>query len=158
MNALINPSDTLALFQTNKGQRLEFVMKLVEQITEGHADPLTAHLQVKCLEDLLDLIKENNHYKKAVLDAAETHGSKSFEFHNATFKFMEVAVKYDYGKCEDSIILDLMEQEKQLKEKIKARQKLLQAMPASGMADPETGSIVYPPSRSSTTTIAVTLK
>jgi hypothetical protein len=158
MNALINPSDTLSLFQTNKGQRMDFVMTLVDQITNGVADPLTAHLQVKCLEDLLDLIKENTIYKHAVLEAAEQHGTKSFEFHNATFKFMEVGVKYDYSKCEDPVILDLMEQEKSIKDKLKVRQKLLQAMPVSGMADPETGSLVYPPSRSSSTTIAVTLK
>lgn len=158
MNALINPSDTLALFQTNKGQRMDFVLTLVEQITSGAADPLTAHLQVKCLEDLLDLIKENTIYRTAVIEAAEKHGSRSFQLHNATFKFMEVGVKYDYSLCEDPVVLDLMEQEKQIKERLKERQKLLQAMPEKGMADPETGCIVYPPSRKSTTTIAVTLK
>ncbi len=154
----MSPTDTLALFQTNKSQRMDFVSGIINEISEGRVDPLTAHLQVKCMEDLLDLIKDNTIYKAAVLDAAEKYGSKSFEYNNSTFRFMEVAVKYDYSKCEDPVIIDLMEQERVIKERLKERQKLLQAMPQSGMADPETGSIVYPPSRKSTTTVAVTLK
>lgn len=158
MNSLMSPADTLALFQTNKGERIAFVQTIIDNIHDGKINPLVAHLQVKCMEDLLDLIKENTIYRADVLEEAGKMGGKSFEFNNATFKFMEAAVKYDYTQCGDDVILNLLEEEKILKEKIKARQKLLQAMPEKGMADPETGNLCYPPSRKSTTTIAVTLK
>jgi predicted transcriptional regulator len=158
MNDVLQPADALALFQTNKQQREDFTQGIIDAIREGKVNPLTAHLQVKCMEDVLDLIKSNSIYKSLVMEEAGKYGSKPFQYHNSMIKFMEVAVKYDYSQCNDPVILDLMAQEGELKEKIKARGKLLQAMPQSGMADPETGNICYPPARSSTTTIAVTLK
>lgn len=157
-NELINPTETLSLFEGTKKERLEFAVKLVHQISEGHGDPLKVHLQVKCMEDLLDTIKENPIYKNLILEAAQLYGAKTFEFHNAKFTMTEVGVKYDYSQSADPTIISLYQEQESLKKRIKDREKMLQALPASGMADPETGLLVYPPSRKSTSSVSVTLK
>ena len=41
---------------------------------------------------------------------------------------------------------------------IKEKEKILRALPASGLTDPDTGEIFYPPARSSKTTLKVTFK
>ena len=45
-----------------------------------------------------------------------------------------------------------------MKLKMKEREKFLKNIPVSGIVDPETGSFIYPPSKSSKTTIKTTLK
>lgn len=155
---LMNPSDTLAMFQTTKDQRIAFAGVLVNEILEGRAEPLKVHLQVKCMEDLMDCITKSPAYKKAVLDAAAEYGAKQFELHNAKFQTREAGVKYDYSQCNDALLDEMLTQQESLTARIKERQKMLQAMPGAGLADPENGNLLYPPSKSSTTTVAVTLK
>ena len=45
-----------------------------------------------------------------------------------------------------------------VKADIREREAMLKSLPASGMADPETGEMVYPPARSSRTIIKTTFK
>lgn len=63
MNDLTTTS-ILALFQTNKEQRQSFVNDLLVKIDAGEVDPLKIHLQLKCMEDIIEQLTVNSTYKK----------------------------------------------------------------------------------------------
>jgi len=168
-NELTAPS-ILSLFETNKEQRKSFVTDVVERLRNGEIDPLKVHLQVKAMEEIITTLtstdeKKNKNftlaidYKNMLLRSAEQHGKK-FQLHNAEFSIKEAGTVYDWSKCEDPELNELLAQEKALKEKIKAKQDFLKTVPASGIEIRFGDELVtvYPPAKSSTTSVSVTLK
>lgn len=157
----LSTTSILGLFDTTKAQRQSFCSDIVSNIENGTADPLQIHLQVKSAEDLIKQLNENRYYKEYLLDAAQKHG-KSFEFGNAKFEVKEVGVKYDFSDCSDPILTDLQAKLDELTKQVKDRQTLLKTVPSAGMTIfvEETGEVytVYPPLKTSTTSVAVTLK
>lgn len=151
----------MEILRLTKADRESWVSSIVSEIDNGEINPLSIHAQVKCLEDMLKELTSHPAYKSAVLDEAGKYG-KSFELYNAKFSIREVGVKYDYSQCGDIILNELTEQLDALSEKVKARQKFLQLVPAEGIdiVSDQTGEVskIYPPSKSSTTSITVTLK
>jgi hypothetical protein len=152
-------TQVLQLFHTTKEQRKEFVQNVVSSIENGEADAIKVHLFIKSMEDLVKQVNDDKTYKQYLLDAAEKNGKK-FSAFNAEFSIREVGVKYDYSQCNDPEIVDLENQINELTEKLKGRYKFLQTVPQSGI-DVRVGDemlTVYPPSKSSTTSVTVTLK
>lgn len=154
---LMNASSALALFETTKAQRESFAQAIVSEIKEGNIDPLKIHMQLKSAEHLLKSTNENPEYKSLLLEAAEKHGKK-FETYNAEFQIKEAGTKWDYSQTNDTTLFDMMRRAEDLDNKIKARQKFLQTIPAAGVADPETGEMLYPATKSSQTIVSCTLK
>lgn len=158
----LTTTSILALFQTNKEERQSFTLSLINEIESGNVDPLKIHLQVKCMEDIIKLLNSNTIYKKAVLDAAEKQGEKSFAYNNSKFEIKETGVKYDYSNCGDTVWQMLEQKCSSAAEDLKQRETFLKTVPSKGMQvlDEQTGEMitVYPPSKSSTTSVAVTLK
>lgn len=156
----MQPSSIVALFQTDKQQRATFVTMLIDSITSGKVDPLQIHLQVKCMEDIIAQLKDAPEYKQSVLSAAEANG-KSFAYQSAKVDIREVGTKYDYSQCNDTEINELTIQVDALNAKLKARQKFLQQAPIEGVNIVDVNGevkTVYPPAKSSTTSVVVTLK
>lgn len=145
------------LFQTSKAEREQFVSGIIETIENGQVAPLKIHLQVKAMEDIIEQLKANTVYRNALLNEAELHGKK-FEYMNAEIAIREVGTKYDYTSSEDIVLTDLLRQKEELDKVIKNRQKMLQTLPPSGLADPINGNMLYPPVKTSTTSVIVTLK
>lgn len=158
----LSTTSILSLFETNKEQRQSFVINTVQALESGNVDPLKIHLQVKCMEDIIKLMNSNSIYKSAILEAAQKYGQKSFEFMNSKVEIKEVGVKYDFSKCEDPILDELYNQKEMMDEKIKVRETMVKTFPAKGVVitDDSTGETftVYPPAKSSTTSVAITLK
>lgn len=149
----------LELFETTKAQRQDFVSQVISNIGDGNANPLKVHLQVKCLEDLIKQLTSSAEYRTYLLDEASKYG-KSFEFQNAKFEAKEMGVKYDYSQCNDPIHASLEIQIEELTEALKNREKFLKSLSLEGqeiLIDDEVIR-VYPPSKSSTTTISVNFK
>jgi hypothetical protein len=149
----------LSLFETSKAERLSFAQGVVNNAKEGLINPLKLHLQVKCLEDLIKQITSNPDYKELTLDEAYKFG-KTFEQYNAKFEIKEMGVKYDYSVCGDPIMNDLLEQQAALDMQIKERQKFLKTIPAAGLQTLIEDEVItlYPPVKTSTTSISVNLK
>jgi hypothetical protein len=149
----------LSLFETSKTERQEFAQAVINNAKEGILNPLKLHLQVKCLEDLIKQITSNPSYRELTLDEAYKYG-KSFEHYNAKFEIKEMGVKYDYSVCQDPVYNSLKNKLSILEDEIKAREKYLKAILPSGVETLLEDEIVtlYPPSKTSTTTISVNLK
>lgn len=157
----LSTTSILSLFQTTKDQRASFAADLINRIDNGDVDPLTVHLQIKCVEDIVKQVTSNTNYRNSLITAAETHGQKSFLLHNAKFEIKETGVKYDFSQCNDPEYAELSAQLEDLNAKLKARQDFLKTVPSKGLdVIVEGGEVVtvYPPSKSSTTNVAVTLK
>lgn len=157
----MSATSIIALFQTNKEQRAAFARQVVSAVIEGEANPLNVHLQIKAMEDIIATIKESIDYKDAVLEYANPYG-KSFEYMNAKIEIREVGTKYNYDQCNDTHLITLKSNESDIKKKLKAREEFLRCAPSEGtlITDEETGETikVYPPSKSSTTSVVITLK
>lgn len=149
----------LSLLETTKEQRESFVRSIVSALDEGTADPLKVHLQVKNTEDLIKQITSDEKYREFLLNEAGKYG-KTFDRFNAKFSVKETGTRYDYSVCGDSEIVQLQEEADKLAEKIKARQKFLQSLPPSGVEVLQGDELVtlYPPAKTSTTSVTVTLK
>lgn len=157
----LTTTSILKLFQTTKEERQSFALDLIEKLNSGFVDPLEVHLQVKCMEELVKSLTSNQEYKELVLNSAEKNG-KSFQFHNAKVEIKEVGVKYDFSKCNDPILTELNEKITQLSKELKDRETMLKTVQSSGLTilNEDTGETftVYPPSKSSSTSVAITLK
>jgi len=162
MTQELTKPELLKLFQTDKAEREAFVSELINNINDGGLNPLEVHLQIKCMEDIVKLTTSNTNYKKAIADAAESYGQKTFQFHNSKMEIKEVGVKYDFSQCADPVLDGLLSTQAHIDKEVKQRQDMLKTVPQKGMivTDELTGETftVYPPSKSSTTSIAVTLK
>ena len=153
---------TLQLFETTKEERSEYATIVLNEILEGNKNALDIHLQVKCLEDLTSQLKEKPEYKAELLEAVtrQLAGQKVGMYHNAEIKIMEAGTKYDYSQCNDLELIVMIGKANLINKTLKARQDFLKALPIEGIeirVDDELVKI-YPPSKSSTTTVAITLK
>jgi hypothetical protein len=148
----------LSLFETTKAQRQDFAQSVINSLKEGLTDPLKVHLQVKCLEDIVKQLTTHPEYKDLTLEEASKHG-KSFELHNAKFEIKEAGVKYDYSNCGDPVYNVLAEKLAELEKEIKDRQAFLKAVkPSTEILVEDEVVILYPPVKTSTTSITVNLK
>jgi len=150
----------LSLFQTTKAERSTFIADVMERIENGTADAIKVHLQLKAMEEIVKTLTTNESYKTHLIDAAEKNGKKFVAF-NAEFSIKEMGQRYDFTYCGDDELLEFYTQQDKLKYLIKEREDFLKKVPVSGMQKvTDNGEVItlFPPSKTSTTTVAVTLK
>lgn len=146
---------------TTKEQRTQVVREIFDELLNGRIDPIELHVRMKSLEEVVKQLTGMHPYKAIVLDAAEKYG-KSFTAHNAKIDIREVGVKYDYSVCGSAELDAIYRQQEQIAAKIKELETYHKGLPSSGIQvlNPSTGEVEthYPPAKTSTTSVAVTLK
>lgn len=128
-----------------------------QELMSGDYNPLDVELKLKAMEETIKQLRADEDIRAFVLNEAEKYG-KSFEWRGAKMSIREVGVKYDWASSGDSEWAILDTQIKELTEKKKAREKFLQSIPEGGTVNPDTAEVVYRPAKTSTTSIAVTLR
>ena len=129
----------------------------INAITEGVIDPITAHINLSRMEAAIKQVKDNGQVKEITLRELAKYGKKQ-SFGDCTLEEVEAGVKYDYSGCNDSTLAELEDMKARIDAQIKERQQMLKCIPVSGMVSPDTGEVVYPPAKSSKTTIKTTFK
>lgn len=163
----MSANSILSLFDSSKEQRMSFVMQILEDMDEGRKDPRLVHVNVKNMEDILDMLNDKKKYpvtatayRKMLMDECEKYG-KSFEFHNANFSIRGTGGKTDYSQCGDPTIIELEAEFEAAKAKLDERKKYLDNLPIKGVqsVDIETGQLthLYPPSKPKSETVFVNL-
>ena len=146
---------------TTKEERTQVVREIFNELLEGRINPMELHIRMKCLEEVVKQLTSMPAYKAIVLDGAEKHG-KSFQYHNAKVDIREVGVKYDYSGCGNGALADLYEKQDAINDAIKDLEMYHKQLPTSGIqvVIQSTGEVEthYPPAKTSTTSVAVTLK
>jgi len=158
MENQLSVSSILSLFETTKDQRQTFAEAAIADVENGTRSAIDMHLQLKCMGDIIERITGDKNFRDYLVIEATNRG-KSFEVHNAKFSLRELGGKWDYSQTNDQVLFDLEKQQESIKAQIAERQKLLKTIPAGGMADPETGNMIFKAAAPATsTTVVVTLK
>jgi hypothetical protein len=158
MENQITAGSILSLFETTKDQRQTFAEAAIADVENGTRSAVDMALQLKCMSDVIERIMSDKKFKEYFVTEAITRG-KSFEVHNAKLNVRELGGKWDYSQTNDQVLFDLEAEAEAIKAKIAERQKLLKTIPAGGMADPETGNMIFKAAAPATsTTVVVTLK
>jgi hypothetical protein len=146
---------------TTKEERTQFVHEIFQELLNGRINPMELHIRMKCLEEVVKQLTSMPAYKAIILEDAEKHG-KSFQYHNAKVDIREVGVKYDYTGCGNSTLNELYQKQDAINDAIKDNEAYLKQLPTSGIQvlNQSTGEVEthYPPAKTSTTSVAVTLK
>lgn len=135
----------------------ELASSAISAIMEGHIDPITAHINLSKMEAAIQQVKNNADVRDITLRELSKYGKKH-SFGDCTLEETEAGVKYDFAECGDDWLNNLEKMKNDLEIQIKARKEMLKHIPIGGMADAETGAVVYPPVRSSKTIIKTTFK
>jgi triphosphoribosyl-dephospho-CoA synthetase len=160
MNALQTQTLDVSLIESTNDQRQEFAESIIEQVREGNVNPLDAQLFCKAIEDVAKRIMSDDRFKNELIEEATING-KRFQHKGVKFEVREAGVKYHFDKCDDPILALLQEQKAELDAKLKEREAFLKTVSTSGIdLLTEDGEVikVFPPYKTSTTTVAVTLK
>ena len=159
-NFEITTTGILSLFETSKLQRSIFVTDVLNRIENGTVEPIKVHLQLKAMEEIVKTLNTNERYKELLLDAAEKNGKKFMAF-NAEFSIKEMGTRYDYSQCGDADLLAMLASIETITAAVKERQEYLKKIPAAGVQQIDAnGEVItlFPPTKTSTTTVAVSLK
>lgn len=135
----------------------EMAEMAVSAVVNGDIDPIEAHISVSRMEAAIKLYKDNEDVRRITLDELSKYG-KTATFGDCKLEEAETGVRYDYSGCGDSKLTELYGRMEGLKAEIKAREDMLKHLQPQGAADPETGEIMYPPVKSSKTSIKTTFK
>lgn len=121
-------------------ERASFIRAAKDEIINGERNIVDVYPMITNIVKLFDDLKKDTEFRdmlsKAVNGRTVNNGFEITE---------QVVKKYNCAECHDSEWNSLMEQMNELKEKIKAREAFLIAIPATGTANPETGEMIYPP-------------
>ena len=131
--------------------------RLVEAVVEGQINPIEAHIKISRIEDAIQSYKGNDRIRDLTLQELAKYGKKQ-QFGDCMLEETEAGIKYDFSQCSDSTLASLYAQRENLNAEIKSREAMLNNLPSSGMADPETGEMYYPPVRTSKTIIKTKFK
>lgn len=135
----------------------ELANNAISAIADGNIDPITAHINLSRMEAAIQQVKSDDRVKDITLRELAKYGKKQ-TFGDCTLEECEVGVRYDYSLCNDDELAELESMKREIEQRIKSRQATLKALPISGLADPATGAMIYPPAKSSKTTIKTTFK
>lgn len=149
----------ISLCPSTKEQIEIFTNQLIDDVEQGVTNPLALHIRLTLIEKSFDKVKEA--IKKQVVAEAEKHNQKSFDHMGCKIEVKEMGVKYDYSGCNDAewnLTNQAIERRKIF---LKQRENFLKSLTKKEtIVNEETGEIieVFPPIKTSTTSIAVTPK
>jgi hypothetical protein len=137
---------------------IDHAKSLLQLIEEGHIDALSVAMQMKYLQDVMELAKEK--LREYVLSELNKYPKgEDITKHGATFQLKEAGVSYDYSGCGHSHYNELKQQIAILNEQCKEIEKFLRTVKDSmTVVDESTGEIItiYAPVKKSTSTYQVT--
>lgn len=135
----------------------ELADRAISAVVDGVVDPITAWINISRMEAAIKKFKDNDQVRDISLRELSKYGKKH-QLGDCILEECEAGTRYDYSMCGDSKLSDMYATRDAMLADIKDREAMLKKLPRSGMADPETGEIVYPPARSSKTIIKTTFK
>jgi hypothetical protein len=144
---------------TTKEQAESFANKLTEEVLQGEVNPLELHVKLTAMQKAIDAVKKN--IASYTLTEAQKYNSKTFDFNSSKIEIQELGAKYNYDNCNDAVLVRLNAELEKIKSAVEQRQAFLKVCkPGQPVIDEETGESyeVFPPAKTSTTGVKVTLK
>lgn len=113
------------------------VARIKNEILEGRLNPLDFYRQAKLFGDMIEELKKDADIFDCAYSERLKYGKQKPTI-NGSIVDLGSRTTYDYDSCGDPTW-------KELKEKLKAREQFLKNIPSGGVADPETGLLIEPP-------------
>lgn len=147
---------TLSAMPNTKEQVSLFANKLKLELENGEVNPLEIITMQKAIEKVFDAVKPT--LSELARAEAEKHG-KSFEYKGAKIECVEVGTKYDFSECGHLDYSELCEKINQLTEMKKNYETMIKTYKEPQNLISLNGDVmtVYPPKKTSTSSIKVTL-
>lgn len=130
----------------------------VGAVVNGEVDPITLYINLSRMEQAIKAFKDNTEVRDITLAELSKYGKNERRFGDCTLEECESGVRYDFTQCGDGELAKMYDMRKALDADIKEREAMLKRLPVSGMADVESGAIMYPPTKSSKTTLRITFQ
>lgn len=147
------PSVDLSTIDPTKFNIELLKQRIVSHFKETGESPLTMLVKAEALQQLLDGIRAE--LKEDVINELERYPQGKAEVLGAELSKMESGVKYAYDG--DYTWQKLNQEVEAIKYKLKEREQLLKAI-KEPLVDPETGELIHPVPKYSTTTFKISLK
>lgn len=151
--------DLIKDYSETKQGCLDILNKTKEDIKDGFIDPLDIAREIAFLTLLCKEFNSDVEIQDSILDEASKYGGKEFEAKNIKIQVREVGVKYDYKNCGHSGWLKYNNEKEECSKKIKDIESILKHVKESSqnLVDSETGEMISPPSKKSTTKAVISL-
>lgn len=136
----------------------ETATQIVTALDNGEVNPLDLKLAFKAIEDLGKKVKGS--LDTHLVETASKY-EKTFMYKGSEFTTMEAGVKYDYSVCGHQEYNDLVSEMTRIDKRMKEIEKDLKGIKGSRTeVNEDTGEIIklYPPKKTSTTTVSTTIK
>ncbi len=151
---------TVNKIPASKEEQAVLSSAMINSVLDGEIEAIKAVIQAKSLLETLTIFLKDKGVNDLVLREVEKYGKQTSK-DGATIAIKEVGSKWNYSECGDPIYNRLSSQKAEIEEKLKERESLLKSTrePRTEV-DEETGEVytVNPPSKSSTTSYAITFK
>jgi hypothetical protein len=153
MNELSLPKIELASYEPSKFNNSVIKSTIVEHFKETGESPLETLVRMDAISQLFDEVRAD--LRDLVVGELEKYPQGKAEVLGSEVAKIESGVKYIY---EQDYAWDKLNKEvESLKYALKEREKMLRSI-TSPVVDPETGEMVHPAPRVSTTTFKISLK
>ena len=132
--------------------------QIVQSLDNGEVNPLDLKLAFKAIEDLGKKVKGT--LDTHLVEEASKY-TKTFMYKGSEFNTMEAGVKYDYSVCGHTEYNELTAEMIRIDKRMKEIEEDLKGIKGSRTeVNEDTGEIIklYPPKKTSTTTVSTTIK
>ncbi len=150
--------ETLLPLPSSKSEVMQFAGKLRQELNDGTITALGVARIRKCIEQVFKDIHDD--LTPLMREEFDKYGGKTIELMGMKIEGAEVGVSYDYTGTGDPVLLRLVHEAEVANNKLKERQTFLKGLKEKTLlGDPERGEIheVYPPIKSSTSSVKITL-
>ncbi len=149
-----------AILTTNavsKAGAVELGQQIKEVILAGYERPDLIYIRLKAIEAAIKQVYDDKEVKAYVLEEAAKNG-KAYDLQGNKIEVCYTYTKYDYSRCGCEPLSEINRQLAELDEARKRWELTLKGLPETGLADPQTGEMMYPPSVVRQEGVKVTLK
>jgi hypothetical protein len=137
----------------------DHAQKMIQMIDDGEIDPLTLALQIKYIEELIDIVKPKLRDEVITKCNQYSKGENIIKY-GSEFKIKESATKYNFNNCNDPLWNEYNNKIKEADEIKKSRETFLKNIKEKfTIVDEDTGETfeIHPPMKTSTTTYSINI-
>ena len=129
---------------------------IISGILEGDKSALEIDVKLRYLELLIKTVRSNEQVKGLILEEAEKYPEKTYTEYGVEISKAELGTSYDYSNCSDSTYVELQNDIADLTAAKKRRETFLKSLDGEGV-NPDTGEVIYPPVKKSTSGVKIKL-
>lgn len=133
----------------------DFTAKVKEAIMAGNSDPIHEAIYITAIQKVAEVLRKDPDIQNLVVEELMKYDRGTTQMGSTTVEIAETGVKYDYQ--EDPILQELEQKKLSVMNAIKDRQEILKSLKTE-VADTETGEIMKPAVKTSSTNYKITIK